>query len=547
MKRSCHILVTTVCLLLLLAACGAAGDQMRQQLSELEEQNRSGEQMLNDSLAERLVAYFDRHGTPNERMRARYMLGRTYFDLGELPRALEVYFTARDCADTTAADCDYRTLSRIHAQSARVFQSQVQPRSRLKELRIAQEYAKRGNDTLMAIDCYTLQSEVYDFLRMPDSVISIVEEGISILKAINRPDRASQLLGSAISALIDKGDVKRSKAYIDVYEINSGFFDSERNIKRGMEIYYYIKGCFYLNNNNLDSAEYMFRKELLKGENLNNQIAGCKGLQELYTRKGNLDSIAKYACLSYELNDSAYSLSEMENIQRLSASYNYEHNKQVAIEKTVEADRANMRIFVIIALVLICTLLSVVAFSHYKHRIDNEFAAYQKDMEILAITQAEVAHLHSQANENYEVINQQRKEIKILQERIELFQQRKIRAANNLEQALAASPIVSRLHDMSSATTPQRASNADIRELTMMINERIPSFYSTVNRGTSELRQIEYEVCLLTRCHFRSADICRLLNLTDSYIANLKKGILLKAFNLRGVPKDFDQKILSIK
>ena len=86
--------------------CTGDGVQMRQQLEELEQQNRAGEQLLNDSLAEDLVEYFDRHGNANERMRAKYMLGRTYYYLGELPRALETYLEAADCADTTSADCD---------------------------------------------------------------------------------------------------------------------------------------------------------------------------------------------------------------------------------------------------------------------------------------------------------------------------------------------------------------------------------------------------------------------------------------------------------
>ena len=41
--------------LCLLLGCGGNGEQMRQQLEALEQQNRSGEQMLNDSLAESLV------------------------------------------------------------------------------------------------------------------------------------------------------------------------------------------------------------------------------------------------------------------------------------------------------------------------------------------------------------------------------------------------------------------------------------------------------------------------------------------------------------
>ena len=114
MKQICSVLMM-LCDLWLLMGCSADNGQMLRQLEELEQMNRADSVMRNDSLAEDLVAYFDKHGTPNERMRAHYILGRTYFALGELPRALETYLDAVGCADTTATDCDYKTLSRIHA------------------------------------------------------------------------------------------------------------------------------------------------------------------------------------------------------------------------------------------------------------------------------------------------------------------------------------------------------------------------------------------------------------------------------------------------
>ena len=157
-----------------LIGCGG-GEEQRRQLAELEEQNHSGQPMQNDSLAEALVAYFDRHGNANERMRAKYILGRTYYCLGELPRALETYYEAADCADTTAADCDFAKLSRIHAQSAIIYNLHVQPRSQLKELRLAEYYAWKGLDTLQAIECYAQQADAYNLLKQFDSVIIIKE------------------------------------------------------------------------------------------------------------------------------------------------------------------------------------------------------------------------------------------------------------------------------------------------------------------------------------------------------------------------------------
>ena len=108
-------------LLMLLSACGEDHEQMLRQLEELERMNRADSVMQNDTLAEQLVQYFDRHGDANERMRAHYILGRTYADMGEAPAALNAYLDAADCADTTGIDCDYHTLSRVYGQMADVF------------------------------------------------------------------------------------------------------------------------------------------------------------------------------------------------------------------------------------------------------------------------------------------------------------------------------------------------------------------------------------------------------------------------------------------
>ena len=314
-------------LLLVLAGCSSDKAQMLQQLETLEQQNRSGEAMLNDSLAESLVSYFDRHGDSNERMRSRYILGRTYYCLGELPRALEMYNDAAGCADTLSENCNFKVLSRIHSQSAVILHSQVQPRSQLRELNMSSYYAVKANDSLGAIESYAQMAEAYKYLNMHDSVIIISEIAAQKFKEIHRNDFSAQVLISAITALLEKGDFSKAKRYIDIYEGESGYFDELGNIENGREIFYYIKGRYYMSVNKVDSAEYIFRKELREGKDKNNQIAGCKGLQNVYEQRRNSDSIAKYATLSYELNDSAYSLSEMQNIQKFQASYNYNHQK----------------------------------------------------------------------------------------------------------------------------------------------------------------------------------------------------------------------------
>ena len=543
MRRIAYFILAIV----LFGSC-SRGDQMRLQLERLEQDNRNDSVMRNDSLAESLTDYFDAHGSANEQMRAYYILGRTYFDLGELPRALETYYKAADCADTARADCNYRTLSRVHAQAARVFNLQIQPRSQLHELRRAQYYAKKGGDTLMAVECYANMASAYRLLHLADSVVLIEESASKIFQGMNMQQRAAQMLSGSITSLVKKGDYNKAKRFADIYETSSGFFDKNGTIKKGREIYYYIKGEYYLAANELDSAEYLFRKLLREGRTLNHQIAANKGLQEVYAHRDIPDSIAKYAKQSYELNDSAYSLSEMENIQKFQASYNYNHNKLLAEQQKRKADNAYLIITVIIALIVVLSLISMYFLLEYKKKEENKQAQYRHDIEELERTQTELMQLRSAERLEAEMlIEEKNKALETLQNKVAT--QKKILDSHmpTTERMLDDSDVVKHLRDLLEQNPPQEASQKDFRDLRQFANEAIPSFFSTLNTPDSSLRLIEYDVCLLIRFHFKPAEICKLTGRSDSYISNLRKGILMKVYGVKGSPKDCDQRILQIK
>jgi tetratricopeptide (TPR) repeat protein len=106
------------------------------------------------------------------------------------------------------------------------------------------------------------QSNVYELLGNQDSIVIIKEAAAQLFKSIERVDRAAQTLGSAILALVKKRNLLKASIYIKEYESNSNFFSSNGKIEAGREIYYYIKGEYYLALGNTDSAEYLFRKEI---------------------------------------------------------------------------------------------------------------------------------------------------------------------------------------------------------------------------------------------------------------------------------------------
>ena len=531
----------------LLTGCSGDKAKMLQQLELLEQQNRSGEAMLNDSLAESLVNYFDRHGDANERMRSRYILGRTYYCLDELPRALEMYNEAADCADTTSADCDFAKLSRVYAQKADIYHKQVQPRSQLDNLRRAEYYGWKGKDTLMAVECYSLQSESYKYLQLLDSFIWVSENAAEKFKLIGRNDRASQIRVGEVTTLVKTHEFNKARKYIDDYESKSGLFKQNGCIIEGHEIYYFVKGEYYLAINQLDSAEYLFRKELRNGKDLNNQIAGCKGLQKVYKQRRNSDSIAKYATLSYELNDSAYLFSEMQNIQKLQASYNYNHHKLLAEQSKKKAQQSLNLLIVIIALVSIISILAYFWFKSYQAKRKAEILQYRKDLEKLERLQTELQDICSEEKLSpWEIFEKKQGEIVTILNRVTEYKRKTKQPFANLEERLSKAPIVKRLKEYVNANPYQKASQADFAELRSLLNEELPHFYTTLNTPHYTLSEIEYDVSMLLRVRFSPMDIHRLTGMSPGYVSNMRSRLLLRVYGVDGSPADYDKRILAI-
>lgn len=151
MNKPIYIIATCICTFLLASCSGDEKEKMLGQLAELERQNLAYESMTNDTLAKELVGYFEHHGTSNERMRAHYMLGCTYRDMGESPLAVLSFQDAIAQADTTATDCDLRTLCSIYSQLGWMFHGQLLLTDEIAARSRSQHFAEKLGNMWIAI------------------------------------------------------------------------------------------------------------------------------------------------------------------------------------------------------------------------------------------------------------------------------------------------------------------------------------------------------------------------------------------------------------
>ena len=243
--------------------------------------------------------------------------------------ALHCYHEAISRADTTSRDCDFAQLSRVYGQSAAIFYQQGLYRNALEYDDLSADYGWRSKDTLNALLSYGHKAENYAKLHHLDSAIFIYADVIRQLK-----ENHYYQIGAAFSCilakkLIDNGRTDGLDLLFADYEQNSGFFDQHNNIESGREIYYYAKGLYLLNISQQDSAEYYFRKELQTGKDFNNQSAAARGLALLYKEKDCPDSVGKYALYYAEMNDSVYTQSVTEEVERVKGLYDYSRQQQI--------------------------------------------------------------------------------------------------------------------------------------------------------------------------------------------------------------------------
>ncbi len=151
----------------------STADRMYHQLLLADACNKCYDTLPPDSILSEVAAFYDRHGSANEQLRAHYLLGCAYRDLGEAPQALQCYQDAIDRADTLAADCNYRQLSRVYGQISDIFYMQNLYRDQLRSSQMSIYYAYKGGDTLAALLSYASNAIAYDLLGNADSTIIV--------------------------------------------------------------------------------------------------------------------------------------------------------------------------------------------------------------------------------------------------------------------------------------------------------------------------------------------------------------------------------------
>ena len=484
--------------------------RMRHLLLLTNAQNKCDTVFRSDSIQRLLVDYYESHGTANERMLAHYLLGRAYYDMGEMPMSLNAYQLA--LADTTGTEKDYYLLTRIHAQISNIFFQQNLIDDQLKHIDLSVKYALLSNDSVGAILNKSQKAIAYERKGELDSALYFSQQSSMQAKACGYKELSAGILGGTVTLLVEKDSLDKAKTFMDIYEAESGFFDNNHDIAEGREIYYYTKGRYYLAKEKYDSAEFFFRKELREGKDFNNQNAASRGLALLFQKTHRPDSAAKYALYSYAMNDSVYAHMATEEVERMKAMYDYSYHRRMAEQKENEAYKNRNAAIFFGMLFLLCLLAVYVIVQHIKR--------YKREAD--------------------------ERERLLLFRLAELENQLTIKEIKDVEKELFDSPLINTFRMMAKSST-EKATREEWSQLRSLLRDKLPSFWNKLQECKPPLRMEEVDVCLLIRLQFKAKEIANLTGMSPQSISNIRRRLLPRVFHQsEGGSKEFDRLIMKL-
>ena len=501
--------------------------------------NKLAMPMSTDSL-KYIADYFDKHGDSNERMLAYYIIGCVYQRSQDAPMALQYFHEAATKADTTDSSCDFLTLHRTHVWSAEILKSQFAFSDAFHENSLAFKYAMKAKDTLNAIITYEQKSNIYNALGLSDSAIFIREKLYGLYSKYGYEKEAVRSLGLLINYGVENKELSDVKHYINLYEHKSGNFNNKGDIKKGVEIYYVAKGRYLAEINELDSAEYYFRKCARTAKNYSDLKYCFDDLADIYRKRNRPDSVAKYADLARMMTDSAYAQMSTEHLQQMQAMYNYNRYRQTAEEAEKDALRTKYISIIIIMAIMAAAIGGALAMRTYiirkrRARVD-EIKEYKRKINELEMSRAELESINSGLNaEVNRMIEEKTKKIDILKTEYE-------KNFNNVKDKdlFECEPIVIQIRWKARKTTKPMDKD-EISRLKELFKD-----YRPLSNWENTLNNNEYLICLLVRLDFVPAEICILTDLSSSNISNIRKRLLEKMTGREGSPKDFDKYIKSL-
>ena len=553
-------------------------EAMRSELLRARTMNKEYVPFTTDSVMKEVVAYYDHHGTPEEKMEAHYLLGCVYRDMGDAPQALQCFQdaveasrqthpqplpTGRGVYSSSVQDTDGKSdysppcregqgvglLIRIYGQMAELYDAQNLPGDEIAAMKEIQRLALMDHDSLMYIRAVELMTKPYYKLGDTAKVIETVWEAHRLYNEIGDSQKAANAFATLAHIMVKRGQLEKADSLLREYETKTGLFDGNGNIQRGYEMYYYIKGNYYLEVGKTDSAETFFRRLLPGPKDLQSLDADAyRGLLSVYQKRAprdgqSLDSIAKYARLFEAAVDSLNNKRRIETVHQMASLYDYHRYQQKADMEALAASEARNRANIAIVLTVLLSIAACILFIWYRKGKRMELDKLSEECLVisglLAKARMELDEERKAADsydsleaEMQEKLEEKKNEVRELESRLQQLEEHyrsvtQLATLENKKNSEAVKTIRKKTEWKHGTLLP---SADDWIKLTNQFRLDFPHYFSTLTKG-KKLSVKELRTSMLLMLDFKEGEIAALLDVKPQRVTNIKKRVNMKLFD----------------
>ena len=531
--------------------------RMRYDLLEAKAQNKAFVDFTSDSIAKEFTKYYDSHGTANERMMAHYLLGCVYRDLGEAPHAVDCYLDAISQADTTVKDCDFYTLSCAYAQMADIYYKQLLLTNSIEANKKASIYAFRSNQPKFAITNLVGMASSYILLNKRDSAELILKKANGLYLRYGLLQNALQSSNSLLYLYVDNpSKLKEAKELIDKYEELSTHFDRSLELRGDKRQFYYYKGKYFEEINQLDSAEYYYRKVYRPNMSFVDMDPMYRGLLSVFTKRDMSDSIAKYSRLLTMACDSSIAQKDQALTAQMAASYNYNRYQKDSLKNERIANRAQLILTLVIFIVVFAVAIVYSKWRNHlkkqeKLRIEYDSAtkALENNLqtlqmldvsyqEVIAVIKEELDKTRNESHTRLEALTAEYEQNKT---ELEEENKRLSESIKRLEQQKTISDYLKRTSELMNTEAVKHVKDLEQKPLSHLkekdwdmlyteIAKYFPNILQDLNSSPKITKQ-KTRVCLLVSLRIQDNCIANWLDLKPNRVSNIKSELNQELFN----------------
>lgn len=508
--------------------------RMRYRLIYAEAQNKAFVPVTHDSTLLEVAAYYRKHGTDNDLMRAYYMVGCAYRDKGDAPTALKYFRMAAEVADMTDADCDLNTLLRIHSQMGSLFNNVCAFKDERHEYDVAESLAWATRDTVSALRIMWMKATSLHVQERYDASVALIDSMRALEKHFGLPECVECNYPMRIDACLLTGDTAGAATLLREYEgrLHIGPLSPDADIANPS--YHYHKGRYYLLAARSDSAIVQFKRLLSRSAQYEFRELAYKGLQEAYSQTHQADSAVKYAALYAEANDSTTRHRSSEVLLRMQSLYNYTQ----AQEQAAQAEQKTFRLKVLFCAMLV-VLLCAAAGSwrlyrrHMRKIHQKQTATSAAYLSLIQRLKDNVSQLQQLKTDTDGFLKTKQEEVASLRKALLMYQTDALDVEQwSTEREILDSQIAGHLHAL--AARGRRATADETDRLCVFAQTAFPAFHKFITDEAKHLSPREITVCTLIRFQFISSEIGVLSGLTPQQVTNIKAAVNRKLFNAAG-------------